>query len=269
MPTSILQSIIDNYFEMHLTLHRKSDAFEGFVTRETDQMRMRLQQTETEIQAQLEKADVISIGDSKERISADISRIRHGILETQSTIAELTSTAASISNTTDNGSGSEQTETAPSLSSSPSKEFAAVISDYSATLQNLDLLRARERNLRLQYTEENNRVIAVRKQLANVEESLNNLRQEHPELLTFEAATDQGGENVSGENLPSNNPRLDQIRIIASQARLKVLNEQLAQLKAEAKKIDGIEITVNELLRRKALQESKYRALLELSLIHI
>lgn len=263
LPTEILQSVIDNYFEMHLSLHRKSDAFEGFVTRETDQMRMRLQQTETEIQAQLEKADVISIGDAKQRISTDISSIRHRILETQSIIAELTSAAASLSSANDEDTDEEANENVLPRTASPSKELAAAISDYSAKQQNLELLRSRERTLRLQFTEENSRVKAVIKQIENVEQSLATLRQDYPELLAYDTPGEQSSEAAAGESLPSSNPRLDQIRIIANQARLKVLNDQLAQLKTEAKKIDSIEITVNELLRRKALQESKYRALLE------
>ncbi len=257
----ILDSIIETYFEKHIAIHRKSDAFEDFVTRETDQMRMRLQQTETEIKALLNKADVISISEAKLRIGSDISTIRHKLLETQSQIAELSSLITQTEKVSEpqNASDNERDkESDEQTNATPSPEFAAAISDYSAKRQRLELLLDRERNLSLQYKSTNSQVIAVQNQIKAEETELKKLREEFPELTLIETV-----ERDSESGLPSNNTQSARINVVALQSRLTVLNEQLLALKTEAKRIDEIEISVNELERRKALQESKYRGLLE------
>ncbi len=263
--TEIVDAILAKYHQRQLAANSERSLYEDAAMRETDQMRMRIQQLEEEIRAAHNRAGVVSIPAAKLLVTGEIGRIRQQILETRANVAEL---LASIAQQEAN-----LPKTDPQLASTDDESSAVPAANlnlsigfgqYSAQQQRLELLRARERTLALQYTAESPLLRTTRSQIAETETELQRLRQQYPELAATAAVETSLGDGTANTGLlAAGNLRVDKMRVNSLQERLKFLESQVVDLRAEASKIDEVELQVNELERRRSLQASKYASLLE------
>ncbi len=262
----ILTSLIENYKSKHLEIHRGTGTFDEYITRETDQMRLRLQQTEQELNAVKSKANIFNISESKMRLSQSMTQIRQQTLQAQTEIAELETLIAQQEGQLER-TPVDSSEEHPAVQ--PQNEFSEsemenAVREYASLTQKLDFLKNRERQLSLQYTDENSLLKVARKQIGDANGRLDELVRDYPGIRNNFAAS-IATPNSSDPNAPSipTNLRESKLRLAAIQARLERLKALNSDLRKEASDIDSVEITLNELERRKALQESKYRSLLE------
>lgn len=257
-----LEALIASYIERHHEIHRKSSEFEGVLTRETDQMRSRLQQTEKELQAAKSAVGVIDIGAAKTRVLTEMGDVRTKIAEGKTELAELNIYLQQES--AQNAELSSQKGTSPDDQENPvsrdaARELAAAMDKYASTTQRLELIKRREQTLSLQYTDENTLLKTARAQRAKSEEQLDALRKQYPQLDTLSiAAMGDDPNNIA----PVLNSQQFKLRTVATQARMRTLEALLVELRNEAAELDKAEISVNELERRKELQEANYRGLL-------
>ena len=267
----IVAKLIELYQERHLKIHRTSGKFEDYATRETDQMRMRLLQTEEELQAERAKANIVSVASAKQSISSEIASIRSRLLDTQTALAE-TSTLISQQEASlkANSPAEEQPEAeeAPSssvVSNALSAELREATTRFSELRLREELLRGRERQLSLQYTAENPQVRATRKQLSDLATEIENLQKSYPELMGLAEAA--GAQSLAALDSSGNNVfaslEASRLNVVGLAARKQALETALKDRLAEAARIDQVELKINELERRKLLQESKYHSLLE------
>lgn len=261
----ILTSLIENYQIKHLEIHRGSDTFDEYITRETDQMRLRLQQTEQELNAVKAKADIFNIDDSKQRLSDSMTQIRQETLLAQTEIAELETFIAQQEGQLDNvpTTTSEEESVVENQNEFSESEMENAVREYASLAQKLDFLKNRERQLSLQYTDENSLLKVARKQISDTTDRLTVLVRDYPGIRNNFAASmaAQNPSDPSASSLP--NLQTSKFKLVATKARLERLNALAVDLRKEAGEIDSVEITLNELERRKALQESKYSSLLE------
>lgn len=250
-----LDVLIKTYLDRHLEIHRKSPEFDGFLTRETDQMRTRLQQTEKELQAAKNEVGVIDINAAKTRLSGDIAQVRDQILQGKTEIAELSIYLDQEKQANEIIPAGETAQATTTLTQA--REIADAMDRYAGISQKVEILKKREQGLSLQYTDENSLLKTTRAQIANFEKQLDALRLQYPQ---FEVLAFAGGEEAGAT--PALNTQEYQLRDVALKARLRTLESILVEMREEAKKLDTAEIAVNELLRRKELQEANYRGLL-------
>ncbi len=256
-----LEQVIETYLDLHLKIHRKSEAFENFVTRETDQMRARLQQTEEEIRATKARANIVSIAAAKSGISDEAKQLRASLLDTQTSLAELAMTITRQEETLERHSSAASTSDADENQTQQSDEYYDLIRRQRALVEKINLLRDRVKTIELKYTAESNVVQNIRKQIRETEEQLVALREENPDLNT--TSTTIIDEGVDTAQLLASELNQNRIRRANLQARFSVLSEQLEALMKEASRIEEVELTINELSRKRDLQETKYRSLLE------
>lgn len=255
---STLDVLINSYLNRHHEIHQISPAFDGFLTRETDQTRVRLQQTEKELQAAKSSVGVIDIGAAKAQLAEDIAQVKNQILEGKTELAELS--IYLDQDPLSNEGASEETESSSNQLTDieQSREVAAAMDKYAGIKQKVELLRNREQTLSLQYTDENKLLQSTRSQIASSESLLNDLRVQFPQLEALAFATDEN----TAATLPTLNIQEHRLRSIAIEARMRTLETLLEEMRAEAVNLDTAEIAVNELERRKELQEANYRGLL-------
>ena len=268
---AIMDQIIESYPRRHLELHRKSSAFEEYVTRETDQMRMRLQQTEDEIRNALNKANIISVADAKATISTQRSRTQQQLFELKTQLAELNfkitsqeEARAAYAKRNPEAAAEEQEEAAQLAEEAAAADgpSIAVMRQYSDLREKFEILREKEKSLSLRYTPENSLYQNARQQVMAVDKQLQELTQQYPELAnTPRMVTTSDGQQQAAPG--TDQLTADKFTAMTLQTRYKILQDLLAELSAEAAKIEQVELVVNELSRRKALQDSKYRSLLE------
>lgn len=252
---TILQTLIDTYVEKHVEVHRGTGgAFEDLLTQQTDQLKAKLAQTEAELLKALNKAGVHDIHEAKLTLASEMARIQQAILETQVELAESESTLGDL--TIPLADSPESTEPEEGSENITDGSLAEAVEQYEATRTALEIQKSRERELLMSYTEANSLVKGVRAQIKASEDKLRMIESKHP-------IVNQASVVVSAVGDPSGVSRSDllqaqRIRAKALHAKLDILNAQLVLLEEKSNRIKAVEITVNELQRRKTLEETNY-----------
>jgi uncharacterized protein involved in exopolysaccharide biosynthesis/Mrp family chromosome partitioning ATPase len=246
----VLRELVASYLRKHVEIHRAVGIVGDFLTQETDQLRTRLAQTEEELRRAMNKAGIISLEDYKKTSAEQSAHIRQQIFDVQAELAERASILEAYTK-----------RTTPTVSSTAGTAPAPLprekLGEYRRTLSRLDLLRKREQELLSQFTEENTRVKDIRSQIQDSETVKTNLENEFPALVSVGAVV------AAQANSPSLGSSIDvqaeSARLNALQAKIKALNSQLDEIRADAVKVDQLEISILELRRRKDLEEANYR----------
>lgn len=241
----VLAEIVRQYLKTHVEIHRAVGIIGDFLSQETDQLRNRLAQTEEELRKARNKAGVISLEDSKKEFSGELARLRDAIRDAQAELAQRTS----IYNELNKKPGGPPVASVEPEAAVP----RAKLDEYRAVLWRIELLSKREQDLLTQFTGENSRVKDVRSQLADSEVAKKKLEDDYPKLVSGAAAS-SATPAPGVYDLPTEYARLN-----ALQARIKELNVQLDQVRADAARVDQLEGSILELLRKKELEESNYR----------
>jgi len=253
----VLREIIDSYFKKHLEIHQAVGIPGDSLTQQTDQLRARLTQTEEELRKANNKAGVISIDDSKKGYADQIARLRQEIFSAQAELAERAAVVEEFSK--------HKPGTAPIASTGPDPT-SEQITEYRNVVARQESLQKREQDLLLSgFSEDSSRVRQVRELLADARAKRKKLEDDCPTLVRSGVAIvgATGGTNAGPVDLAAEGARLT-----ALEAKIKVLNSQLDEIRAEASKVDQMEGTISELRRRKELEEANlkyYSARLEAS----
>lgn len=242
----VLAALIDAYLKKHVEIHAAVGIVGDFLTQETDQLRTRLSQTEDDLRKATAKAGVVSVPDAQKAFPIQIAQIREQIFGAQAELAERASLFEQLN---------KHAPVAPPSTAVAPPVSPDIVDKYKSISSRIDLLRKRQDDLLTQFTPENTRVVEVKTMLAESEASKKKLETDNPQLLSMQIVPPAQGAAKSEDA----DPILDAARLTALQAKIKVLNGQLDELRAEAAKVDDMEVTVQELQRQKDLEESNYK----------
>lgn len=253
---SILQTIIDTYVEKHIQVHRGTGgAFGDRLTQQTDQLKAKLAQTENELLNALNKAGVNDIREAKATLSSEMARIQQAILETQVELAESESSLENLMAPVA-GSASAPNETVTEIGIIANGSLSEAVEQYEATRTALEIQKSRERELLMSYTEKNSLVKGVREQIQSSEDKLKDIETRFPAVNQSAVAVSAAGQTTGLSR--SELLQAQRIRANALHAKLDILGRQLSLLEEKSNRINAVEITINELERRKALEETNY-----------
>src|ERR1039457_3395100 len=226
----------------HVELHRNVGAYDEVLQRQTDDLRTQLAQTDADLRSAKTNAGLMSIEDAKKAYTEEISKTRQALFNTQ---AELAERQAALQER-------QKLMPAPVAASTNQPDVvvpSAKIQEYKSVSGRLESFRKREQELLAQYTEENSMVQGIREKIASVEKLQKDLEAEYPNLTKIQLASSPAG-------APQRDWSDEAAQIVALQAKLKVLNDQLAKLTADARAVNELEPTITELQRKKALEET-------------
>ena len=270
----VLTLLIENYIKRHIEIHRAVGIIHDLLTQETDQMRTRLEQTEKELHDVKSKADVLSFDDARRAYTDQISEIRRNILSAAAELAERQAEYQEMRNKS--APRAMAPVTAPSASTSstsaapqPPEMRVKPDDEYQSVMERLDFLRKRKLELRTQYTENSVLVKGINDQIIEAEKRKRQLEAANPSLTMISiptpapAATATSPTSTTIVNYPqpgsAYDPVTESARIMALQTRIKILNAQLDQIRAETSRFDEKGDLISELQRKKELQEASYR----------
>jgi polysaccharide biosynthesis transport protein len=241
----VLREVVEQYQKMHVDIHRAVGIIGDFLIQETDQLRSRLAQTEEELRKAKNKAGVISLEDTKNSLTVQMTNLQNEIFRAQADLAERSTVFEQLTKRSADGSTAGEIE--------QSQPPPGKVDEYRTASNRLDLLRQREQALLAQFTPENSRVINIRDQLADAEKSVKHLEQEYPILARTNLAP------ASANRQDSIDLETESARLKALQAKIKVLNAQMDVIRAQAANVDLVEGSIMELGRKKELEEANYR----------
>ena len=118
LTTLVLNELINRYFVKHLEVHRSVEAFD-FVSRQTDQVRARLNETDDALKTLKTKAGMTSVADNTGTLSADVIKIEDQYLAAEAELAEQTARVKEIETSLGATGGDATSSGTPAKAPSP------------------------------------------------------------------------------------------------------------------------------------------------------
>jgi uncharacterized protein involved in exopolysaccharide biosynthesis/Mrp family chromosome partitioning ATPase len=126
----VLTSLIEKYLQAHGEIHRSVAVLDDFLSKETDQLRSRLVQTEDELRKAKAKAGIFSLDDTKKVYTEQISKIQQSIFDAEAELAERQASVNELSKlartSTNVVAGSGPKFTASNIVSTATNQFDAL-----------------------------------------------------------------------------------------------------------------------------------------------
>jgi polysaccharide biosynthesis transport protein len=254
LTTQVLNELVNRYFVKHLEVHRSAAAFD-FVSRQTDQVRARLNETDDALKNLKAKAGMTSVADNTNTLSADLIKIEDQYLAAEAELAEQTARVKEIEGSL-GGSGSESTTAGAKLSggSTPgadSKRLPAsadILQQYQTLLKRLEQVRQADLDLLSRYTPESDVVKMNRTELSKLENQKRDLEKKNPDLASQanSASADAGPIDLGAEKT----------RLAGTKAKAETLK---ARLDERVKQLSDVGAQIADLERRKELEEANYK----------
>ncbi len=234
-----------------------------------------LRQQERDLRDLRTKAGPAGAGEGKHSYTDQIGRVRQMIIAAETELGESTAASdvakdlkglgtnvvSAVAKLT-NGLNATAGSNAPAMTAvgTPSEAYL----EYKTLLARLESLHRQEMELRNIYTDGNRTLIRVRQQLAEAQASRKTLELENPSFLaTLNASSETGRTTGTGNRtlplIPSATPGGDADRMRALEVKLKILYAQLDKQKQEAVALEQFETQLNQLLRKRELDEKNYR----------
>lgn len=253
----VLREVIEAYLKMHFETHRAAGVLSDSLVQETDQLRTQLNQTEENLRKKRLEAGVVSVVSAKQAFADQTNKIREQIFAVRAELAAQTAILEEYN---------KRNPDKPKLVVPKAEDIATLppekISEFRAVSARLANLQANEQALLGQFTENSPRVKEIRQQIADAETARLNLVTAYPGLI-------QSAAPPAAQAAPAANAAVSQevsafgvvMQIAALSARIKELNNQLEVVRAESAKVDQLEGAIEDLTRKKELDEANYRYL--------
>jgi uncharacterized protein involved in exopolysaccharide biosynthesis/Mrp family chromosome partitioning ATPase len=239
----VLSQLVDTYLKRHVEIHQGLGVLDDFYSRQADQLRSRLSQTENELKQRKTDAQIVSLEDNKRAFIAQKERIEQDLQTTEAELAEQTAALNAIQ------------KLRPSQTAQPTSDTGIspeIAERYRNVCAELDTLKQQKSHLSIRFTEEHPQVRRLTNEIAQVGIRKLQLEQENPTVVKL-APPPQAP--PKGE-LDSTTLVL---RVSALEAKLKVLTNQLAKVREQTSQIIEAEPAITQLQRRKDVEEASLR----------
>jgi uncharacterized protein involved in exopolysaccharide biosynthesis/Mrp family chromosome partitioning ATPase len=249
----VLNELVESYFKKHLDVHRSKEAFD-FVSQQTLLWQGSLRNTEEELKQRKEEAKVMSLPESITGIHLELTKTRDNLNSAEAELAEQRAVVkqmeSMIAATT--ASNLEREQKGAAKKDSPVRQADnGDILQYQAVVKSLSQLRDLQVVLVSKYTEENQLLKINRAQIDGLEKQRRELEARIPGI-----ATKVEEKSVRGH---SADPSTERARLAGLEARVEVLKARLQDAEARAKSLSASVPKIEELERRKQLEETNYK----------
>lgn len=253
MSKKVLNELVRCYFNKHLEIHRSAAAFD-IVSKQTEEVRERLRKTEAELNKLRTDSGIVSLADATSALSVQRAKSQSDLMDARAEFAEQQASIASLEKET----AAEAASTTDDADLKPKKDApvpAQVVSEYRTVKELLAFLQKRDMELRIKFTGNNRLVMLNRQQMDTYESRRNSLLQRYPKLEQEVEVADLESKGAK-PNLVAERARLAAIsaKIAVFESHLKILGEQFSEQY-------GIGARIEELERRKQMEDSEYRSL--------
>ena len=248
LATRVLNELVTRYFTKHLEIHRSAEAFE-FVSRQTDQVQVRLNQTEEELKRLKTASRIISLSGSATALNAELARCQAAMhtaeterAEQRARLAELEKWLAGTTSAAD----ATHAKAPPQASNEDLRRYQSLVTAV-ARLRQTDI------DLLAKYTPENLLVKLNQAQIETLEHQRQALEKAFPGLAATASATAASARGTQLD-LPS-----ERARLVAIEAGIGALKVQMNDIQKLAAEFSAVEPQITELERRKELEETNYK----------
>jgi polysaccharide biosynthesis transport protein len=243
----VLQEIINDYLQKHREIHSLGGQYDDELNQEKLALSLQLNDTEQQLASLKNKANIISLEDSKKGLADQISKIQGEIFDAQ---AQLVGYQVAMK-----PSDKLESVTNATLPAVPSSEIDA----YKSICASLDAFRKREQDYLLQgFTSSNSLIQEVDVQIAARQKAKDDFQTKYPQIADLAASSTSSGGPSDSAVL---DPRAQAAGVTAFQAKISAWNAQLDQLEMQATNLNSQEPAIAQLEQTRAIQEANYQNL--------
>jgi uncharacterized protein involved in exopolysaccharide biosynthesis/Mrp family chromosome partitioning ATPase len=248
----VLQEIINDYFQKHREIHSVGGQFDDALAREGTALSAQLSDTEQQLASLKNKANILSLDDSRKGLADQIYKIQGAILDAQ---AELVGYQAATKPAGDATSNKLETITNAAPVVVPSDQIDA----YKSIVASLEALRKKEQDYLVQgFTSSNALVLEVNAQITSKQMARDDLQTKYPQIAGLGITSPaSGGSSATGLY----DPRVQAAQVAALQAKIRTWNSQLDQLQTQATNLNILAPAIADLEQKKSIQEANYQHL--------
>lgn len=251
LATVVLDELVNRYFVKHLEVHRSAAAFD-FVSRQSDQVRARLTQTEDALKALKAKAGISSSADNSGTLNADIVKIEDQYLGSEAELAEQSARVKQVEESLGAGStAASQSSKSKNTGANDSRPLATSdeLQRYKALTAKLEKLRQNDLDLLSRYTAESDFVKLNRAEIQKLETEKRDLEKKWPDLVTQSAS-------ATGAQSGPLDLSFERARLAGTKAKTEMLK---ARLDERVKQLSEVGSQIADLERKKELEETNYK----------
>lgn len=262
----VLSALIQTYFRKHLELHRSTETF-AHVSKQTDEARSKLRLTEEEINQLKDKSGILTIGATMQEFEARKQAIREHLMAAEAQLAEQRAKVAALKKSQNpessvnaknqaapSGAGGGNNPQASAEETEAKRKRTLAITEYGNLAQRAILFQQRRNELLVLRKPGDSMLGALDRQISDVQKRMLDLIELYPDMFGKQAASQAG---------PSIAPvlSLDDEKAIESafEAKLEAIKGQVKGLETEVARISALGFQLQDLERRRQLEEDKYR----------
>lgn len=243
----ILSEILDRYRKNHVQVHR-SAASSDELLREMEMVESKMKAAQTKLTALKKDLQITTtLVEARTQLHEQVGELKTLITEAKADLAEHEAQLSEAERETLAGVDSDQPVTV--LPQVP----LGILSDYANLHARLAEFRKRELDLIGQFTPQNPSVRQVQENISAIESQMRGMETNHPGL----SIAQQSNVASNGNQIVGDNANLT-VQVIATRARLIMLNEDLATNEFQLNRIFDSETTMTELEREFELAKGSY-----------
>jgi Mrp family chromosome partitioning ATPase len=259
----VLKKLIEAYYKKHVETHKTLGIVDDFLTQETDRLAQSLRQTEEDLRALKAKAGVGSPEEAKKAYAERYSRLREELDAAEAELSEHVATLKELQKATlINGANAptapDAATNAATVVAVKSKPSSDVIEEYKIVSARLEAAINQETELLKTYTSESSLAKEIAEKIASLKNQKKKMEAANPQLIQEQVEVFRP-QNAEPAHAPVIDLTQEYARVAALQAKIGVLTNQFAKVKAETGQVDDIETSYTALLRKKEQQEQQYK----------
>ncbi|MFO1478364.1 MAG: Wzz/FepE/Etk N-terminal domain-containing protein [Verrucomicrobiota bacterium] len=237
----VLTQTIAGYFRKHKEMHQPAGAYGDFVSQEVARVREQLTQTEKELRLAKASAGVTtSVDDTKREYADQIFKMREDLFTAR---AELAQHQALLG---------EMPVTSAETTNTPAPIPSEVVNDYTNICGRIEALRRIEQDRLTQYKEGSTMITEIRDQIKEAKKHRQKLEDDYPRLATMLVVLPSPSSAPGG----SIDLAAEAMQARGLKSKIAELTAQLAQIQADAAKLEEQEGPIRELERKKDRYEA-------------
>ena len=250
-----LERLIAGYLEKHLAIHRDAGVYD-FLSQQTDQLRLRLTETEDDLKDLRTAKSITSIEESRGTVLARIEQLNQELINAETEFAAANARVKLL-----------RMAVAAPANEQPAAAVVGVecSASLAGLLEGLRSLRQKEIQLRGTYTDDSTLVRHVRAQIVETRAQIEDLyaldkgtNTVGVSMLTPDlAGSAADGSAARGSFLAS--LQAEEANLASLAARIEVLNGHVGTATARARDIEEAEGEFTRLMRQKEMTEETYR----------
>lgn len=256
----ILEELLNCYFRKHLEVHRSTGAFD-FVAKQTDHVRGRLIQTETELKRLKEKAGVFYTFYTSNDLDQRMINRREQLLAAEAELFLQKAQVAEMEKYLAKKSKPVATDTADSADSEKSGELGDV-QRYQALVARSRELRSVELELLGRYNPENPLLKSVRGQIEDIDRQRRDMEAKIPSIRLYSADNrTSNGAPIVNETVQWFEAKLatEKAKLAASKSKVAILKSQVDFIEERANEMSEFKSQIAQLERKRKAEEANYQ----------